>query len=102
MVLPSTSGVTQKLPLTTWLTSARTSHSSSGVGAFHCSPLTPATYLPVCSSARSWTLGRSTAMLPLPSVGDALPVAGRDRPDADRQHDRDDRERHVHGLEAER
>src|SRR5438067_10727790 len=98
MVLPSTRGETQKLPLTTWLSSWRTSHSASGVGAPHCPALTPATYRPVCSSACSWTLGKSTAI----SAMHLRAVSRCDGPHAGRQHDRHDGQRHVHGLEAER
>src|SRR6266536_3174663 len=66
IVFPRASSPAQKLPLTMWLTSSRTSQPSHGVFSCHWSSAMPATYFRVCCKARSCRSGRSNAMfLPL-------------------------------------
>ena len=52
MVVPAASSAAHRLPATTWLTSARTSHPWHGVGAAHWPGRTPAMTPLVASSAR--------------------------------------------------
>src|SRR4051794_2915947 len=63
MVAPAASSPAHRLPATTWLTSARTSHPGHGVGAAHWPWRTPAMTSLVASSARLCSSAMSMMVL---------------------------------------
>src|SRR5437588_1302353 len=85
MVRPSANSIAHQLPLTTWLSSARTSHPSHGVASPSWSGLMAPTTLPVASSARRWTAAMSTVMSSTLHIGELLghlPAADAEHVDA--------------------